>query len=70
MSSRARIVLVGAGMWSQGWHLPHLHRNSKAEIAAIIDSNFHPKSPLNPQMQSLSELAKIYKCPTFSTLSD
>lgn len=32
----ANIVLIGAGWWSQGWHLPHLHRNEKVTIAAIV----------------------------------
>ena len=32
----ANIVLIGAGWWSQGWHLPHLHRNEKVRIAAIV----------------------------------
>ena len=33
---RARIAVLGAGWWSQGWHLPHLSRNSEVVIAAII----------------------------------
>ncbi len=32
----ANIVLVGAGWWGQGWHLPHLSRNEGVNIAAIV----------------------------------
>ena len=32
----ANIVLVGAGWWSQGWHLPQLARNEKVTISAIV----------------------------------
>ncbi len=35
-TATANIVLIGAGWWSQGWHLPHLQRNEKVTIAAII----------------------------------
>ncbi len=32
----ANIVLIGAGWWGQGWHLPHLSRNERVKIAAIV----------------------------------
>ncbi len=35
-TATANIVLIGAGWWSQGWHLPHLHRNEKVTISAIV----------------------------------
>ena len=66
----ARIALIGAGWWSQGWHLPHLHRNPKAKIAAIVDPTAHPKSPLNPDMQSVAALSKQYDAPAFATLEE
>ena len=25
---KARVVVLGAGWWTQGWHLPHLHRHA------------------------------------------
>ena len=28
----AQVAVVGAGWWSQGWHLPHLSRNPRAEL--------------------------------------
>lgn len=33
---KASIVLIGAGWWAQGWHLPHLHRNEEVTISAIV----------------------------------
>jgi hypothetical protein len=33
---KANIVLIGAGWWAQGWHLPHLHRNEEVTISAIV----------------------------------
>ena len=32
----ARIAVIGAAWWSQGWHMPQLQRNPDAEIAAIM----------------------------------
>lgn len=66
----ANIVLVGAGWWSQGWHLPHLQRNPKAKIAAIVDAADHPKSNLNPNLEPLSALKEKYQCPTFSSVEE
>jgi len=66
----ARIALIGAGWWSQGWHLPHLHRNPKAEIAAIVDPTAHPTSPMNPDMQSVAALSALYDAPAFDSLDE
>ena len=66
----ARIAVVGAGWWSQGWHLPHLGRNAKCELAAIVDPTAHPKSNLNPEMESLTQLSERYDCSTFSSLEE
>jgi hypothetical protein len=32
----ARIAVIGAAWWSQGWHLPQLERNPNAEIAGNV----------------------------------
>lgn len=32
----ARIAVIGAAWWSQGWHLPQLQRNPDAIIAGIM----------------------------------
>eukprot|EP01043_Picozoa_sp_COSAG02_P030048 COSAG02_NODE_1900_length_10458_cov_4.285838_4_plen_394_part_00 len=66
----ARIVLIGAGWWSQGWHLPHLHRNPKAKIVAIVDPTPHPVSPMNPDMQSVAALSSQYDAPAFDSLEE
>ena len=65
----ARVAVVGAGWWSQGWHLPHLHRNPKAEIAAIVEPNPHPASPLNPGMEPVATLSARYDTPAAEALS-
>ena len=67
-SRAARIALIGAGWWSQGWHLPHLHRNPKAVIAAIVDPSAHPTSAMNPDMKSVAELSALYGAPAFESL--
>ena len=66
----ARIALVGAGWWGQGWHLPHLSRNAKATIAAIVDAAEQPSSSLNPYLVPLSELGNIYSAPTYRSVED
>ncbi|KAL7533007.1 hypothetical protein ACHAWF_004312 [Thalassiosira exigua] len=66
----ADVVLVGAGWWSQGWHLPHLHRNERVRISAIVDSAPHPKSSLNPHLEPLEALAERYSCPVFHSVLD
>jgi len=64
----AHIAVIGLGWWSQGWHLPHLQRNPKAKIAAMVDTSDHPKSNLNPNLEPLSVLKDKYQCPTFSSI--
>jgi predicted dehydrogenase len=66
----ANIAVIGSGWWSQGWHLPHLHRNKDVKLAAIVDSSTHPKSPLNPSLEPLSALSALYQAPTFSSVTD
>ncbi|KAL7470841.1 hypothetical protein ACHAXS_011121, partial [Conticribra weissflogii] len=69
-TATANIALIGAGWWSQGWHLPHLDRNEKVKISAIVDSSPHPKSNLNPHLEPLSALASKYQCPIYSSVAD
>mmetsp|Transcript_19791 Transcript_19791/g.29034 ORF Transcript_19791/g.29034 Transcript_19791/m.29034 type:complete len:398 (+) Transcript_19791:463-1656(+) len=68
--SKANVALIGAGWWSQGWHLPHLSRNQNVNIVAIVDTSDQPKSNLNPHLQPLSDLAKTYSCPVFKSVRD
>ena len=65
---KANIALVGAGWWSQGWHLPSLSRNPACKIAAIVDTSEHPKSNLNPDLEPLSALQKKYEAKIFSSV--
>ena len=65
----ARIAVIGAGWWSQGWHLPQLDRNPKAEIAAIVQHSEHPSSKL-ARLQSRTELAEKYKAPWYEDITD
>ena len=64
---RARIAVLGAGWWSQGWHLPHLSRNPEVKIAAIIEPNPNPRSAIN-ELESTAALGEKYGAPTFSSL--
>ncbi|KAL3768517.1 hypothetical protein ACHAW5_006713 [Stephanodiscus triporus] len=66
----ANLVLIGAGWWGQGWHLPHMHRNERVNISAIVDSNPHPESNLNPNLESLDTLSSRYGCPNYRSLTD
>ena len=68
--TRANIAVIGAGWWSQGWHLPSLHRNPRATIAAIVDTSAHPKSPLNPNLEPLAVLQEKYQTRIFSSVED
>lgn len=52
------------------WHLPHLSRNKRVKISAIVDSSPHPTSNLNPHLLPLDSLASSYNCPVYHSLSD
>lgn len=67
----ANIAVVGAGWWSQGWHLPHLQRNPRAKICVIVSAHDVPKSNLNPNLEPLSALQEKYQqCPVFSSVEE
>jgi len=63
----ARLAVVGAGWWTQGWHLPHLARHPQAIISAIVEPSSHIRSSLNPDIQQLSTLGEMYAAPTFES---
>ena len=69
-SGVAQIALIGCGWWAQGWHLPHLHRNPKSVIVAIVDTSPDTKNPLNPKMESLEQLGSRYNTPTFGSVDE
>ena len=63
---KARVVVLGAGWWTQGWHLPHLHRHPDAEIVAVVDPCATPRSAIST-LVPLKELGEKYGCATFET---
>lgn len=69
-SSPVKIAVLGAGWWSQGWHIPHLFRNPNAELVAVVDPSPHPKSNLNPDLEPLSVLAVKYKTRIFASVQE
>ncbi|CAJ1419317.1 unnamed protein product, partial [Effrenium voratum] len=66
----AHIAVVGAGWWSQGWHLPHLRRNVGAQITAIVEPCEAPRSTLNPDLKTMKELQELYQVPVFKTFDE
>lgn len=66
-SPRARIAVVGAGWWGQGWHIPHLSRHPGVELVAIADPSSTIRSTLNSNMLQLEELGKRYGARTFKS---
>lgn len=66
---RARIAVLGAGWWSQGWHLPHLSRNPEVTIAAIVEPNAAPRSAID-ELETTKALGERYGAPVFSSLGD
>ncbi|GKY93916.1 hypothetical protein MPSEU_000358500 [Mayamaea pseudoterrestris] len=78
----AKIVVIGAGWWSQGWHIPQLARNPRVELVAIVDSGL-PKNKSDEEKEndkndknektellSLQELQEKYNTQTFSSVDD
>jgi predicted dehydrogenase len=68
IKERAKIAVVGAGWWAQGWHLPALDRNEHADLVAIVDSCLHPKS--NSDLEPLPALKEKYEILIFSSVDD
>jgi predicted dehydrogenase len=67
---RAKIAVVGAGLWSQGWHLPQLHSQANVKIVAIVEMCQHPRSTLVKKLLSVDELKVVYAAPVFSSIDD
>jgi predicted dehydrogenase len=65
----AKIAVIGAGWWSQGWHLPHLHRHEQVHLVAIVDPCEHPQSNIAP-LHSLEHLAQEYQVQVFSSVAE
>ena len=66
----AKIAVIGAGWWSQGWHIPCLDRNPNAQLVAIVDRSEHPQSDLAPNLVSLSTLGEQYNTKVYHSVQD
>ena len=69
----ARIAVIGAAWWSQGWHLPQLERNPDAEIAAIMQRSEQPRAAafLNLTLETKTQLRERYPdAPIYSSCED
>jgi predicted dehydrogenase len=66
----AKIAVIGAGWWSQGWHIPQLYRHPHVDLVAIVDRNPYPRSNLNPHLESLEALGTKYQTSTFTSVRD
>jgi len=69
MKQSARIAVVGAGGWTQGWHLPQLRNNPRAKIAAIVERVEQPYG-IFPNLLSRSKLGEEYSAPIFDNFDD
>ena len=65
---RARVAVCGAGWWSQGWHIPHLHRHPRAELVAIVEPEAAPRSSTGDVLAGAPALAAQYGCAAFESL--
>ena len=68
-SKPARIAVIGAAWWSQGWHIPQLHRNPNAELVAIMQRSEQPTAAafLNLTLKTKTQLKEEYKVPIYSS---
>ena len=69
----ARIAVIGAAWWSQGWHLPQLLRNPDATIAAIMQRSEQPTAAkfLDLTLETKTQLKARYKdVPVFSSCEE
>jgi predicted dehydrogenase len=68
----ARIAVIGAAWWSQGWHLPQLERNPDSVIAAIMQRSEQPTAAafLNLTLETKTQLKERYNVPIFSSCEE
>ena len=62
MNPPARIAVIGAGWWSQGWHLPQLTRNPNATLVAIVQRSEQPTAAafLHLTLATKTQLKQTY----------
>jgi predicted dehydrogenase len=53
---KVKVALVGAGRWSQGWHIPQLYENPNVELVALASG------------RSVPTLAEQYSCRGFQDI--
>ena len=73
LAGPARIAVIGAAWWSQGWHLPQLHRNPDAVIAAIMQRSEQPIAAafLNLTLETKTQLRARYPdAPIYNSCED
>lgn len=68
-TSTARICVVGAGWWAQGWHLPQLSRNPSVTLVGIVEPNPKPMSAM-AALQTTEELQIRYGIPIFKSIQE
>ena len=71
-SGPARIAVIGAAWWAQGWHIPHLVRNPDAELVAIVQRSEQPTAAafLNLTLKTKTQLVEEYNVPMFSSCEE
>eukprot|EP01063_Lacrimia_lanifica_P037683 TRINITY_DN780_c0_g1_i2.p1 TRINITY_DN780_c0_g1~~TRINITY_DN780_c0_g1_i2.p1 ORF type:complete len:383 (+),score=147.37 TRINITY_DN780_c0_g1_i2:69-1217(+) len=68
----ARIAVIGAAWWSQGWHIPQLTRNPDAKLVAIMQRSEQPTAAkyLDVQLESKTQLKARYGVPIYSSCEE
>jgi predicted dehydrogenase len=68
----ARIAVIGAAWWSQGWHIPQLRRNPNAKIVAIMQRSEQPTAAafLNLTLKTKTQLKEEYDVPIYSSCEE
>jgi len=69
ITKKAKICVVGAGWWAQGWHIPQLCRNADVELVGIVEPNPNPTSAM-ANLESTDELVARYGVPVFNDIDD
>lgn len=64
-----KVAVIGAGWWSQGWHIPQLNRNPDAELVAIAQHSEQPTSKL-ANLKSRTDLSQEYNVPWYNEITD
>ena len=66
----AKIAVIGAGWWGQGWHIPCIFRNPDADLVAVVDQSEHPQSDMDQDLVSLQVLRERYNTNVFYSVQE